>query len=165
MHLIVFRHGIAHDRDAPDCPSDPERRLTEKGVRRTRQAALGLGALQVRPHRIYTSPYLRAHETAEIATEALGVARSVVSSQDALLPDRDPAEILEILRGHTDEEVMVVGHAPHLDDLISRCLGQDRIVARLKKAGAALLAFDSPDSPAELRWLLPAWVLREIGEG
>lgn len=165
MQLIVFRHGIAHDREADDCPSDPERRLTEKGVRRTREAALGLAALQVRPHRIYTSPYLRARETAEAAVEPLGVARSVIAVTEALLPDRDPGEILDVVRGHAGEEVMVVGHAPHLDELIARCLGGGSAVTRLKKAGAALLAFDDgARPPAELRWLLPAWVLREIGE-
>jgi hypothetical protein len=39
MRLYLMRHGIAIDREDPDCPPDPERYLTPKGIQRTRAAA------------------------------------------------------------------------------------------------------------------------------
>ena len=47
MQLYIVRHGIAIDREAPKCPADPERYLTEEGKEKTRQVATGLAALGV----------------------------------------------------------------------------------------------------------------------
>ena len=66
MRLYLMRHGIAIDREDPDCPSDPERYLTPKGIQRTRAAARGLRALRVKPTALLTSPFVRAVQTGEV---------------------------------------------------------------------------------------------------
>jgi len=161
--LAVFRHGIAHDRDAPDCPPDPERRLTTKGVERTREAARGLVHLEVSPRVVFTSPYARARETAEILADTV-TPRAEVVVKNALLPARNPSELLDLLRDVDEDEVACCGHAPHLDDLIAEALGSTIAFTHLKKAGAALLELD-PGSrgTGSLRWLLTARTLRDLG--
>ena len=51
--------------------------LTEKGERMAEATAAGMSAEGVSFDRIYTSPYLRAHRTAEIVTEKVGFAHPV----------------------------------------------------------------------------------------
>ena len=65
MLLYLVRHGIAMDREDPNCPPDTERALTPRGMKRTHAAALGLLALKVKPDAALTSPgWLRAAQTA-----------------------------------------------------------------------------------------------------
>src|SRR5690606_30458577 len=70
MLLVLLRHGIAQDR--VEGGVDADRRLTPRGLRRTREAVQGLRALGVAPRVVLSSPYRRARETAELAIEALG---------------------------------------------------------------------------------------------
>lgn len=55
MDCLLFRHGIAVDREDWDGP-EPERPLTAKGAERTRQAAKGLARLDVVPTQILVQP-------------------------------------------------------------------------------------------------------------
>ena len=59
MRIVLLRHGIAIDRDHPDCPPDPERFLTSEGQQRTRRAVKGLRRLDVRPDLVLSSPWTR----------------------------------------------------------------------------------------------------------
>ena len=69
MRLYLMRHGIAIDREDPDCPEETQRYLTAKGTQRTRSAAHGLADLGVKPAGLLTSPYIRAVQTAEIVAK------------------------------------------------------------------------------------------------
>ena len=166
MQLILFRHGIAINRDDPDCPPDPERYLTKEGEHLTRQAASGLKAMKVSPDRILTSPLVRAEQTAKIAAEVLGVKDSDFEVTDLLLPQNDPADFLASLAPYEGNCVIAVGHAPHMDEILARGIGiLEGTVTSLKKAGAALLEFGpGVKSPGKLMWVLPAGTLRRIAK-
>jgi phosphohistidine phosphatase len=167
VKLYLLRHGIAIDRDDPACPPDPERMLTERGVRRTRAAARGLAALGVRADLVVTSPYRRAVETAAIAAEELGVGEDRVVRSDLLLFGADPDELLDWLAKREEKAVLAVGHAPHLDLLLAAAVGPgDRELTRIKKAGCAAVRLGEPAGrPGHLEWLLPPRVLRRLGSG
>src|SRR5690348_2092989 len=92
MRLYLMRHGIAIDREDPDCPSDPERYLTPKGIQRTRAAARGLRALRVKPAALLTSPFVRAVQTGEIVCEVLGLDPKQLHTTDALKPEAKPQD-------------------------------------------------------------------------
>ncbi len=167
MRVILFRHGIAHDRADPHCPVDPERELTEEGRKKTRKAAKGLVVVGCAPTRVLTSPYARARQTAELALEAFGLAKDRLVVTEALLPEAAPYALFHALFAfaQTDEEVVCVGHAPHLDRALALSMTGDRVpVTSLKKAGAALLELDDLPRPhGELSWLMPPKVLVELG--
>ena len=163
MKLYVLRHGIAFNRTDPQCPPDPDRPLTAKGVRRTRRAARGLRALGATPSLILTSPYLRAVQTAEIAADELRLAKKQVRSLAALEPAGDPAHVLTQLAKLEGADVACVGHSPQLEGLLARALGLDgRVPFALKKAGAACVQLSPAAGSGRLLWLLEPRCLRAL---
>lgn len=164
MLLILFRHGIAIDREDPESPAEEDRFLTERGIERTEAAARGLARLGLHPDRIMTSPWLRARQTAEIAASELGFAHESIEVTDALLPFAPVSAILDECSVPAAREVLVAGHAPHLDEVIDELLGIQGAGTRLKKAGAAAIEFtEAGHGSGHLEWMLPPRALRELG--
>lgn len=165
MRIYLMRHGLAIERDDPDCPAEAERYLTPKGVQRTRAAAEGLTELGIRPSVLLTSPYVRAVQTGEIVCDALDMDPKSLRASEALKPEAKPVRIAEELSGFTAEEVICFGHAPNLDDFIAYAVRASAPFTALKKAGVACLDVQR-FSPAEgrLRWLLSSKQLRALGE-
>ena len=165
MLLYLLRHGIAIDREDPECPPDAERSLTREGIEKTREVARGLRKLGVKPDLIISSPLVRAVQTAEIAAAELSYAKEKIRRTPALEPDADPAELLKEISRLKKDEVLCAGHAPHLDEMIAQAVGVRAAFTSLKKAGAACVEFDSPAaSRGTLLWLFPPKVLRELGK-
>lgn len=164
MRLYLMRHGIATPRDDPDCPPDPERPLTQKGIKFTRAAARGLHNLGVFPNAILSSPYLRAIQTGEIAADEFGLPRKNIVRTDALRPEAEPKNLLAELALFPDDEVLCTGHLPNLDLVVAEVLGQPGVtVTSLKKAGVACLdvyGFNQPEGM--LRWLATSRLLRSV---
>src|SRR5208283_1167049 len=123
MVLYLVRHGIAVDREDPDCPPDAERPLTKKGVEKARLVLEGLLQLGAKPEIIISSPLLRAWQTAEIAAAVLHYAKDKIRRTEALLPDADPAVLTKELARLSAGEVLCTGHAPHLDEFIAHAAG------------------------------------------
>lgn len=161
MRLLLIRHAIAVERGAPGAPDD-ERALTPRGRERFRQAAKGLRRLVDAPDVLFSSPLIRAAQTAQIAARAWGGPK--VTMLPALATgDRDElARALERVAG--ERFVALVGHEPHMSELLAFLLGgrsPERLVFR--KGGAALL--DVPGRLGDggtLVWFLPPRLLRRL---
>jgi phosphohistidine phosphatase len=163
MKLYLVRHGIAIDRASPDCPSEPDRCLTPKGIKKTRRAARGLATVAIKPDLLLSSPYRRAKQTAEIFASALGCSPSKIRFTDSLLPNADPGAIYRELASHEAEEVVVFGHAPHLDQALALAIHADDAVTVLKKASVARLTlFHLAPPEAMLDWILTPALLRRL---
>jgi phosphohistidine phosphatase len=161
MRVYLMRHGIAVDRDDPNCPPDPERPLTAEGRERTRQAALGLKWLGIAPDPVLTSPYTRAQQTAQIVLEVLGISRLRPIDADELLPEADPSLLPKVLPRRSSAQVLCVGHLPHLDLAIARLLAAPAAVTQLRKAGVVCLDVPATGA-ATLRWALTPKLLRRL---
>ncbi len=165
-NVILVRHGIAVDLGEKGAACDRDRRLSGVGRDRTRQAASGLKAIGCRPEVLISSPLRRAVETAEIVRAELGNKGNVIWS-DALLPDAEPDDAVQVLNETEVSTVMMVGHMPHLSRLVSFLLrGDETLYIPFKKAAACLLALEEEAAPgkAVLQWLLPPAVLRALGD-
>ena len=162
MILYVIRHGIAVDRTDPKSPAEAERPLTAEGVRKARQAALGLDALGVKPDVFITSPYVRAAQTAEIFAEALGFPTDKIRVSEALTPAANPADIPKELSRLRVREVACFGHAPHVDLLIGELAGARRPFTELKKGGVVCFEQTASHGRWELRWILTPKLLRRL---
>jgi phosphohistidine phosphatase len=162
--LVLLRHGIAAEAK-PGAP-DAERALTEEGARKTTNAAIGLGQLDVAPDVVLTSPLRRAEETARIACSVLAP-RLSPEIYLPLGPGHDPREVVDGLRAYRDaEQILLVGHQPDLGELASHLLtGATSLVPLpFKKAGAAAIALASlpPRRPGVLEWFVTPMALRAI---
>ena len=166
MDCILFRHGIAMDREQWTGP-DSQRPLTAKGAEKTRQAAAGLVRQKLRPTHILSSPYLRAKETAKIVRDAFEV-RADIQVCDELLPDSPPDKLLILLNSLPgDACVICVGHEPHQGDAAGLMLfGEPVPGLSLKKAGACAISFEAAPRAGRgtLRWWLTPAQLRALGE-
>ena len=143
MQLLVIRHAIAMEREewAKSGRPDSDRPLTDTGRRRMRKNARGLLRVSERPDIIATSPWLRAADTARVVAETLGVER--METIDAMLPDRPPSELAAWLNERSElATVAVVGHEPHLGELVTWLLGGTGCNIEFKKGAACLLRID-----------------------
>jgi phosphohistidine phosphatase len=165
VKVVLLRHGIAVDPMDPASPPDAERPLTRKGVRRTRRAAAGLATLGVAPDVVFTSPLARATQTAEIAAAVLGC--SDVREATALGGGIHTREVFDLLAASDAGQVLCVGHAPQLDLFLAQTLGAGHpAVAKLKKAGAALVEFDFVAlGGGHLAWIMAPRALRRLAGG
>ncbi len=165
MELHVVRHGIAVSRADPGVRSEEARWLTEEGKARTREVAEGLRAAGVRVDVVFTSPLVRARETAEILAEVLGVKEPLIETE-ALAPGFSLTDLCEeLLAAGPPASAMIIGHEPDLSELISTLVwGDDRGEVDMKKAGVALLELDAlpPDKGVVLRWLIPPKFLTKV---
>jgi phosphohistidine phosphatase len=162
--LYLLRHGIAVDPGSSGMPDDA-RPLTEKGIKRMRQIAAGLLALDLELDRIVTSPLPRAKETAEIVALALG-ARERLETANVLQTGSDAATVERWLRDRSEERMMLVGHNPTLSELVSLLVVGARMspICELKKGGiAALVKRGGPTGLFELSWVATPRLLRRLG--
>src|SRR4051794_31458632 len=111
--LWLLRHGEAEPHDSPP---DPERRLTPPGEDQSRRAGLALAALGVTFQHVFTSPKVRARDTARLAAAAFGVE----PIEHAPLAEGFDAAEARVLAagGAADERVLVVGHNPDFEQVV-----------------------------------------------
>jgi phosphohistidine phosphatase len=124
--IWLLRHGAAED----EARDDASRSLTAEGIRQAEAAGSALAALGIRPEACFSSPKLRALQTARVACERLGVE---VNKRQALRSgDFDPAELAAGYR-----EVLLVGHEPDFSRAVQATTGAR---VHIKKGG--LVAID-----------------------
>lgn len=169
MRLVLFRHGPAGDRDPVRWPDDSARPLTEKGVARTRSAALGLLALERRLSVVLTSPLARALQTARLLAEAAELDAPI--ELDALAPGESWRQVLAALarlheetRLGDDDVVALVGHEPELGKLAGVLLFGAPQSLPMKKAGACAVDFRGVPAAGtgSIRWFLGPRALRQL---
>src|SRR4051812_48240859 len=155
MNLFVLRHGIAVDLGVKGCARDSERVLTGEGKRKVRKVAKAMKAMKLEFDLILSSPFVRASETAEIVAKELGLD---LAFTDALIPRTEVSKLAAVLAKHEDkaENVLIVGHEPHLSETIGYLLtGEDKSFVTLKKAGLCKLVLRSlKPAHGTLEWLL-----------
>jgi phosphohistidine phosphatase len=164
MELYLLRHAIAVERGTPGFEADHLRPLTNEGRAKMEQMAAGMATLELKFDVILTSPYVRAHQTAEIAAAALKQAKKL-RHEPTLQADRSPQEFVARLAGKLagHERILAVGHEPFLSSLATLLLGLPGGAALvMKKGGLCKLAVSrfKPRPAAQLEWLLTPRQLR-----
>jgi phosphohistidine phosphatase len=160
FELVFFRHGIA-----ADTVPDSSRPLTEEGIRKTYGSAEGLKKMAIPFDRVFTSPWLRASQTAAILSEVLMT--PAPEEMPELAGDHTATELLEALQSCQGHSFLLVGHQPLLGDSIATLLGAPgRCEIDLRKSGACSVHLEAlpPRKPAVLNWLLTSKQLRAVGK-
>jgi phosphohistidine phosphatase len=152
MQLYLLRHANA---DTP-ASTDFDRALSELGVCQARNVGRFCRDHGLVPEIVLTSPLLRARQTAEHFTQALGVPPAEVAS--FLASGMSPQMALAELRAYQDfETVLIVGHEPDFSMLITELLGLPspehvsvkkasltRLSVRRLRVGGARMEFSIP---------------------
>ena len=156
MKLYFLRHAQAEGHDKPDF----ERWITEQGRRRTQTAARVMAALGIRPAHIYSSPRVRARETAEIVAGAL---KMKVELTDAVNFGFSVQGVSELTAGlNPADEVMFVGHEPSMSVVIGHLTGA---LVEMKKGGLARVDLSDYDAMrGALVWLIAPGVFDALGK-
>jgi phosphohistidine phosphatase len=129
--LWLLRHGEAVPHESKP---DADRELTARGERQSVAAGEGLARLGVEFDACYTSPKLRALDTAKLACKALNIEPQVA---DVLADGFDREDALELLMAHGGEaRVLVVGHDPSFSQVVHDLTG-GRV--DFKKGGVAVV--------------------------
>jgi phosphohistidine phosphatase len=134
QQLWLLRHGEAEPHDARP---DDERRLTDRGRDQARAAGGALAALKVKIHLAFTSPKVRARDTATIACQTLGTEPIEHAPLAAGFAVDDALEL--IAAAGPEQRVLVVGHEPDFSQVVHDLTGA-RI--DLKKGGIAGVRLD-----------------------
>jgi phosphohistidine phosphatase len=146
MRLYFLRHGEAEEAAA----TDQERPLTERGRERITTAARVIAALDLKPGHIYSSPRVRARQTAEPVARALKCEVEVRTEVDYNFNVEAVVKLIQGLDDHA--EVMFVGHEPSMSSTIEEMTG-GRV--EIKKGGLARVDVDAADLPhGTLVWLI-----------
>lgn len=122
MEILLVRHGHAID-DAPGI-GDAGRWLSARGRKVTRRVARWLAkSKKRRPAVIWTSPLVRATQTAEILAAEAGY-KGEVRALGELSPGRDPGDLITLLTEERPEgPIAIVGHEPSLSMLAAALVG------------------------------------------
>jgi phosphohistidine phosphatase len=151
--LWLLRHAEAEPHGTRP---DAERLLTPRGEEQSRSAGRALAALELTFQALYTSPKIRARDTALLAAEALGDEPIVTP---VLAEDFSVADARDLLLGvEPDGRILVVGHNPDFAQVVFDLTG-----ARVdfKKGGVAGVRLDG--TRGELIALLRPRELERIG--
>jgi phosphohistidine phosphatase len=134
MLIYLIQHAEAAKEE-----EDPRRDLTRKGRLDIEEVAHLLKRLQVQVRQIFHSGKTRAQSTAEVLASHLRPAAGV-SAAPGLAPLDDPA-IWSDRIAKLDEDILLVGHLPHLARLAAILLTgeKDKEVINFQMGGAVRL--------------------------
>jgi phosphohistidine phosphatase len=150
MRVTLIRHGDAGD----DAPRDEERALTKKGRAEARRVGRALGRAGAHFGAVVASPLVRAVQTAEITSAAIGYRGRVVVS-DRLIPDAFPAGVITLitaLAADGKKSVALVAHEPILSRVAAMLLQIGRFPALRKGEAVRIRLPGGSDQPGAFRW-------------
>lgn len=157
MNLYLIQHAEAKPKE-----EEPDRPLTNKGRRDIGAVMDFIGNhIDVGTGGILHSGKTRARETAEIVADRLGVSNDTQEAE-ALEPLADPRIWAERLK-ETDEDLVLVGHLPHLGKLAAQlvCGEPEKEVVKFQQGGVVCLNKEESSGWSLLWMIIPQLV--EVG--
>jgi phosphohistidine phosphatase len=115
MYAYLVQHGKAKSAE-----EDPDRSLSDQGREEVTHVAKFLNELRIAISLVQHSGTARAEETAHILAASMRCTSGPCRT-DGLSPLDDPSEAANFLKVYTDN-VLIVGHLPHLERLSSLLL-------------------------------------------
>jgi phosphohistidine phosphatase len=160
--LYLVRHAVAAER-GDEWPDDSKRPLTERGIARFREGLDGLLEMDVAIDEVFTSPLVRAKQTADLLVAALDP-RPSLKTLDALAPGNSPASVMtQLAKAAKRRRIALVGHEPDLGELAAHLIGAQRPLP-FKKGGICRIDLEGLSSKraGSLIWFVPPKVLRKL---
>jgi phosphohistidine phosphatase len=161
--LYLVRHAIAAER-GDEWPDDTKRPLTKRGISRFRECVTGLRELETAVDEIFTSPLVRAKQTADILAAGMD-GKPPVKILDALAPGHTAQNVMtQLAKATKQRRIALVGHEPELGELAAHLIGANRAIP-FKKGAVCRVDVESltSRSAGTLIWFVGPKVLRKLG--
>lgn len=152
MELFVLRHGQAE----PQQTTDEARNLTQKGradvAFSIRHSMTDLKGVQ----EIWTSPLVRAQQTAAIVRDLLAAEGVNVNihTTPLIVPEADTQQVFDALQTASATSILFASHMPFVGDLIDQFCGSAPGFHSMNTSSLACIDYDlAAASLGKLRWL------------
>ncbi len=148
MKLYVVQHGEAVEKEV-----NPDRPLSPKGRKDVEAIAKFLGNAGVQAEKVWHSGKPRAQETAEILAAQIAP-QATLERHAGLDPKDEPSAIVgEIQR--CSENLLVVGHLPHLERLVAHLLTQKEKSLPVSFERGGVVGIEREDDQTwRIRWMI-----------
>jgi len=148
MYLYLVRHGEALTKE-----EDPEQGLSPVGIDHISRVAAFTKGLGIKVKQVFHSGKKRAEQTARIFSEGVQSELGVLET-DGLAPMDAPEIWLERV-SQINEDVMLVGHLPHLAKLSTMVLCGGRETQALNfLAGSIVCLARAEDNTWAVDWMI-----------
>ena len=134
--LYLVRHADAGD-PAEWIGPDADRPLSSKGVKQAARLAAALVAAGTNVGGLRTSPARRCTETCAVIAAALGTTATI---DEDLANGPTAAHVAKLLGRRGNEALLLVGHQPHLGNLIAELTG----ISSIPVEKGAMIRIDIP---------------------
>jgi phosphohistidine phosphatase len=127
LDLYLLRHAKS-SHDPSKWKTDGERPLSKKGLSRQQHCSNGMKKLGIIIDKALVSPYVRARQTYRIVQETLDLDCPVEYEEDLIVfenPKKIIKKIEKEFQDNPDISLLLVGHNPHLSDLLTLLVGDD----------------------------------------
>lgn len=153
MRVVLIRHSLAVD--PYGAPTDETRWLTDAGRVRMRQVATELSELGLSYTKVYTSPLVRAVQTAEILAHHHPGFDGPIEVHPPLSPDHGTtAQALGPLdRAGADDVVVFVGHEPKIRVLAGHLSGLGSMPG-FQPGSVCLVHLDAEAGRGAFQWMM-----------
>ncbi len=150
VQLWVLRHGRAE----PYNGNDAGRALTDEGRAQVAEVLSRQRAqMDTRGLVIWSSPFLRARQTAAIAAELLDC--PIARETDLLLPEAKPSQLLEEVYRSSSHNILLASHQPLVSSLLDTLCGRRGEEHAMKTASLAAVRCEvAAADMGQLEWLV-----------
>lgn len=147
--IFLVQHGEAVDKKV-----NVERPLTDLGRKTISQMGNFLCSKNIKVDGIWHSPKLRAKETAEILATCLQLEKLLYEYKE-LEPEEPVKKIIKLIQQSKEQNIMLVGHLPHLSQLAGLLLTGDekKEFIAFEKGGIVCLNYQDI-GVSVVRWFL-----------
>ena len=160
MLLYILRHTEATEQGYEDA----QRPLSSTGKEQSLAIASALKSLEIPLDAILSSTLERSIQTGRIVEKELNIKK--FSMTEHLIPGSDHLKLIKQLNELSYDQILLVGHEPHLSALISLLVnGKTYTHIEMKKGSLALIETEKPIEKGKgtLKWLLTLDLLNRIG--
>jgi len=155
VRLYLMRHATTEDGD----PMDAGRKVTKDGQADFKSMLAMAQDAGANPEVVLCSPFKRGKDSAQMAADAFGLKKFVVSQNltpDSLV-DKAWLDLAKVFRDY--DEALAVCHQPLLGQLVNKVLGCTGLAVKFKTCAIMRIDFDA-DQPSTstpsgiLRWFV-----------
>ncbi len=150
MNVFFIRHAEAIDYETETVKSDEYRYITEEGRKETRKAAKILRKEMKHVNKFFSSPLIRAVQTAELFAAMIKFKGSIEIVNE-LQNEYTTGSVQDLIRRNSGlDSIALVGHEPKMSVLI-RIMSDKKSFSDFSKSGVCLVELKGAES-GKLIW-------------